>query len=256
MALREVFARRLRCGETLFATFVKARDPAMVEALGRAGFDFLILDAEHVGMTRADLAILLMAARAARVAAIVRVPQDWGHWIGTALDAGAAGVMVPQVTDAAEARDLVRAIRFAPQGRLGFSPSTTGAEYGARGIAVHLARQPQETVLICQVEDPEAAGRAAEIASVDGVDALLVGPVDMAVAAGEIDPDGVAVGKLCTDVLSGVLDAGGVGGLFLRSPGAANTWRQVGASLFVLGSDLGFLLSGAGRALDEARAPA
>ncbi|MBY6091906.1 HpcH/HpaI aldolase family protein [Maritimibacter alkaliphilus] len=238
---REAFARRLRAGDPLTGTFVKSQDPATVEILGQAGFDCLILDAEHAPYDRGTLALMLMAARAAGIAALVRVPCEV-PWIATALDAGAAGVMVPQVRDADHARALVRAMRFAPEGELGFSPSTAGAGYGARGIARHHAQQQKEAVLICQIEDPAAVENAGWIASVPGVDALLVGPVDLAVSAGETDPAAPAVQEMCRRVISA---QGAATGLFLGQPSQAGQWREIGASLFILGTDQGFLMQAA-----------
>lgn len=250
--VRESFARRLRAGEALVGTFVKSRDPATVELLGTAGFDLLILDAEHAPMGRADIGLLLMAARAAGIAALVRVPTE-EPWIATALDAGAAGVMVPQVRDADHARGLVEAVRFAPGGSLGFSPSTAAGEYGRRGITGHLKQQPKETVLVCQIEDPQAVSDAAEIAAVPGVDALLVGPVDLAVSVGDTDPQAATIQTMCRNVITTAAEADCAGGLFLGSPQTAAEWLTVGASLFVIGTDQGFVSQGARAALDAFR---
>ena len=252
MDVRDSFARRLRAGEALAGTFVKSRDPATVELLGGAGFDLLILDAEHAPMGRADLGLLLMAARAAGVAALVRVPAA-EPWIATALDAGAAGVMLPQVRDADHARALVEAVRFAPTGGLGFSPSTAAGDYGRRGIAKHLAQQPKETVLVCQIEDPQAVANAAEIAAVPGVDALLVGPVDLAVSVGETDPQAEPVQQMCRQVIAAAAAAHCAGGLFLGAPQSAPAWCAAGATLFVIGTDQGFMAKGASAALTTFR---
>ncbi|MFD2856314.1 aldolase/citrate lyase family protein [Seohaeicola zhoushanensis] len=116
MSFRADFARRLRAREPLAGTFVKSRDPAVVEILGHAGYDFAVLDAEHVAFGRADIAAMAVASRAARLPLVVRVPEAGGPWIATALDAGAAGVMVPQVGDTDTAARLVRAVRHGAGG--------------------------------------------------------------------------------------------------------------------------------------------
>jgi 2-keto-3-deoxy-L-rhamnonate aldolase RhmA len=246
MDVRADFARDLRAQKDLAGVFVKSTDPIVVEILGHAGFDFAILDAEHAALDRADVARMAMASRAARLPLLLRIPEATGAWIATALDAGCVGVMVPQVSSPATARDLVRMMRYGPGGR-GFSPSTPSADYGTRGIAGHLERQPDETVLICQIEDRNAVASAADIAAVEGVDALLLGPVDLAVSTGARDPDGDDVAELCRQTLIAGVAANKATGLFLSDPTQSTRWRNAGATLFVLGSDQAYIMS-AGRA--------
>lgn len=246
MDVRADFARDLRAQKELAGVFVKSTDPVVVEILGHAGFDFVILDAEHAALDRGDVARMAMAARAARLPLLLRIPETAGTWIATALDAGCAGVMVPQVSSPAAARDLVRMMRYGPGG-MGFSPSTPGADYGTRGISGHLERQPSETVLICQIEDRNAVVSAAGIAAVEGVDALLLGPVDLAVSIGTRDPAGDDVAELCRQTLIASASANKAAGLFLSDPTQSTRWRKAGATLFVLGSDQTYIMS-AGRA--------
>lgn len=252
MSYREGFAARLRGRETLAGTFLKSRDPALVEVLGLAGFDFAILDAEHGAFDRSEVALMAMASRAAALPLLVRVPGHDAAWIATVLDAGCAGVMVPGVESAEEARALVNSMRYGVDG-MGFSPSTPGAEYGTRGVAGHLAQQPKESVLICQIESEKGVAAAAEIAGVEGVDGLLLGPVDLAVSMGLSDPGAAQVVAHCERVVSAAAEAGTAGGLFLAQLSAAGTWQGAGATLFVLGSDQAFLLGAAREALGVVR---
>ncbi|MAY61910.1 MAG: 4-hydroxy-2-oxovalerate aldolase [Rhizobiales bacterium] len=248
MDCRRDFAERLRGGKPLAGVFVKSRDPAHVEILALAGFDFVVIDAEHAAFGRADITTMTMAARAGGLAALVRIPPDEPGWIGMCLDAGAAGIMVPQVPDAETAANLARRMRFGPGGS-GFSPSTPGALYGARGIAGHLEARPEETVLVCQIESPSAVGNAAEIAAIPGVDALLVGPVDLAVSAGFTDPAAAEVAAMSREVLTATKGTAAAGGLFLSDITQIPAWREAGATLFITGTDQGFLASAARRAL-------
>jgi 2-keto-3-deoxy-L-rhamnonate aldolase RhmA len=247
MDRRREFAERLRGGKPLAGVFVKSRDLAHVEILALAGFDFVVIDAEHAAFGRADIATMMMAARAGGIAALVRIPPGEPGWIGFCLDAGAAGIMVPQVPDAEIARELVRHMRFGPGGA-GFSPSTPGALYGARGIAGQLAARPTETVLVCQIESPCAVDNAAEIAEVDGVDAILVGPVDLAVAAGLTDAAATEVTAMIRRTLEAAATVSTAGGLFLADVTQISAWREAGATLFITGTDQGFLAAAARRA--------
>lgn len=214
----------------------------------RLGFDFAILDAEHVALDRADVARMAMAARAAKLPLIVRIPQPTGAWIATVLDAGCAGVMVPQVDDAEAARTLVRMMRYGSSG-MGFSPSTPGAEYGTRGVAGHLIQLPEETVLICQIEKLSASQQAADIAAVEGVDGIVLGPVDLAVAMGSNDPTSVEVMDVCRQVIAASATAEKAAGLFLTDLSKSAGWQAFGANIFVFGSDQSFLMNAAKAAL-------
>lgn len=248
MDARAAFAGRLRAGAPLAGIFVKSRDPAVVEILALAGFDFVVIDGEHGVFDRTDIATLCLAARAGGIAALVRVPPEAPDWIGASLDAGAAGIVAPQVADAAAAAAILGRMRYGPGGA-GFSPSTAGALYGRRGVAAHLAARAGETVLVCQIEAPEAVAKAPAIAAVEGVDALLVGPVDLAVSAGLTDPGAPEVAVMTRAVLAAAQAAGRAGGLFLGDPAKAADWRAAGATLFVIGSDQAFLAAAARGAL-------
>ncbi len=248
MNMRVDFARDLRACKELAGIFIKSTDPSVVEILALAGFDFAILDAEHVALDRADVARMALAARAARLPLLVRIPEATGAWIATVLDAGCTGVMVPQVANATAARDLVRMMRYG-RGGMGFSPSTPGADYGTRDVADHLKRQPEETVLICQIEDRGAVDQAAAIAAVEGVDALLLGPVDLAVSIGSRDPSSDDVSDLCRQTIAASASVNKAAGLFLSDSSQPARWRDAGATLFVLGSDQSYIMGAARAAL-------
>lgn len=251
MSFRTEFAQDIRSRKVVAGTFVKFNDPAVIEVLGHSGFDFAILDAEHVALGRADVARMAVAARAAQLPLIVRIPEPTGAWIATVLDAGCAGVMVPQVDNAKTARTLARMMRYGMggMGGMGFSPSTPGAEYGARGLAGHLAQQPEETVLICQIEDLSAAEQAADIAAVEGVDGIFLGPVDLAVAMGSNDPASVEVMDVCRHVIAASATAKKPAGLFLNDLSKSADWEAFGAKIFVFGSDQSFVMNAAKAAL-------
>jgi len=252
MDVRADFARDLRAHKVVAGLFIKSTDPAVVEILGHIGFDFAILDAEHVAFDRADVARMARAARAAQLPLLVRIPEPTAAWIATVLDAGCAGVMVPQVGSAAAARDLVRMMRYGAGG-IGFSPSTPGAEYGTRGVAQHLARHPHETVLICQIEDLGAVAEAATIAAVQGVDGLLLGPVDLCVSIGSADPASAEVTRLCQQAIIAGAGAGKAAGLFLTDLSQSTEWQKRGATIFLLGSDQAFMMGAAMAALNTFR---
>ncbi|MEQ8305420.1 MAG: aldolase/citrate lyase family protein [Hoeflea sp.] len=252
MNARKAFAQRLRGRTPMIGTFVKLRDPAVIEILGGLGFDFVVIDAEHAPFDRESIACSTLAARAANLAALVRIPCIEGQWISTSLDCGAAGIVVPQVRSAAMAAELVRKFSYR-DGARGFSPSTAAAGYGARGIAGHLEAQAEETVLICQIEDRAAVGEAGDIAATDGVDGLLVGPVDLAVSEGGTDPGASDIMAMGEQVMGAARTIGVSGGMFVSDTSACSRWSHCGATLFVLGTDQSFLQQSARAGLAIAR---
>lgn len=173
------FRSRVRAGETLIGVFSDLASPLAVELCGRAGFDWTMLDLEHGAATEADLLGLLYAAAATPMVPLVRVPSAERLRIGRALDLGAAGIMLPQLQSAAEVREAVRFLRYPPVGSRGMALRTRGADLGALGHA-EVARVVNERLLgIVQIENATAVADADEIAAMDEVDVLFVGPADL-----------------------------------------------------------------------------
>ncbi len=127
-ALRE----RLKSGAPLLATFSIIPSVEVVELIGLAGFDAVILDIEHGAHGSEALGTLILAAMARGIYPVVRVRSSDPAEIAAALDAGAAGVIVPQIGSLAEAEKAVRAARFAPDGNRGANPFVRGADYSGR----------------------------------------------------------------------------------------------------------------------------
>lgn len=178
-------AARIRSGRRLRAIFNGLPSPAVVEMCAYAGFDFVIIDNEHGSADLLMTEHLLRAARASGLPALVRcLEQD----IARVLDMGASGVQIPMVSSADHARQLVQRVRYPMPGggggRRGSAFSTRAAGYGAFGGPAHTRLSNDAVVLVAMIETPEAVAQAADIAAVDGVDAVFVGPNDLAHAMG------------------------------------------------------------------------
>jgi 2-keto-3-deoxy-L-rhamnonate aldolase RhmA/pimeloyl-ACP methyl ester carboxylesterase len=177
-------AKRLAAGESLTALLAKLPCAAQVEAAGHAGFDVVLLDTEHGPGDALALEEHLRAAAAVGIAALVRVPALDPAAILGALDAGADGVVVPHVLDAAGAEAAVAAAHYPPRGRRGLALSTRAGHYGAAALEDHLQRSAEETCVIVQIEDREAVEAADAILAVPGVSGVLVGATDLAMSLG------------------------------------------------------------------------
>lgn len=253
MQLNAELKQKISAGLPVCGAFVKTPHPIVIEVMAQAGYDFLVLDAEHAPFDRAAIDMLMIAGRAAGIALIVRVPAAGPDWIMAVLDAGAAGIMVPHVNDVGFAQELARATRYGRwgQGGRGFAGTTRAAEYAARSLSDHLARSADEVTLICQIEDPPGAEAAAEIAAVEGVDALFVGRADLAVGYGKQDFFDPEIGSLTRRVL-GV--RGAATGLYCPPGEDLAPLRDAGASVFVIGSDHTCLKRGGAADLASVRA--
>jgi 2-dehydro-3-deoxyglucarate aldolase/4-hydroxy-2-oxoheptanedioate aldolase len=170
---------RIHAGETLIGVFSDLASPLAAELCGLAGFDWIVLDLEHGAATEADLLALLYAVGTTPMAPIVRPQSAERLRIGRALDLGAAGVMLPQMQSAAEVRQAASFLRYPPVGTRGLALRTRGADMGGLAHA-EVARVVNERVVgIVQIESPGAVDDADEIAAMDEVDVLFVGPADL-----------------------------------------------------------------------------
>lgn len=181
----------LRSGQRLRGIFNGIPSPAIVEMCAYAGFDFVVIDNEHGS---ADLGATEHLLRAARASGIVPVVRCLEHDLARTLDLGASGVQVPMVGSAAHAQRLVQRLKYplpagaanttGISGQRGSAFSSRAAGYGAFGGPEHTQRSNDGIALIVMIETPQGVANAAEIAAVPGVDAVFVGPNDLAHSMG------------------------------------------------------------------------
>lgn len=165
-------------------TWLMAAAPATAEAMGYIGFDFLVVDMEHVPIEVSDLTHILRAIGCTPADAVVRLAWNDQVLIKRVLDAGAQTIMVPFVQTAEEARQAVSFAKYPPEGVRGVAAVHRGSRFGRVGD--YLKRANGEVAVIVQLETPDAIARLPEIAAVPGVDALFVGPGDLSAAMGHI----------------------------------------------------------------------
>ncbi|WP_024874391.1 HpcH/HpaI aldolase family protein [Saccharomonospora piscinae] len=176
--------QRLRDGQRLRGGLLRLPSDFLVELAGVAGLDFVLIDCEHGPADLVALQQHIQAAQARGIAVLVRVGQDEPALVLRVLDLGAQGVVVPHVDTVADARRAVRAAHYPPLGERGFATYSRAGSFGAVSAAEHLATAAETTLVIPMLETVAACDAAAEIAAVDGVDALLVGPADLSVSMG------------------------------------------------------------------------
>jgi 2-dehydro-3-deoxyglucarate aldolase len=176
------FRERLLRGDVLVGPMVCLSSPEVVEILCGAGFDWLFLEAEHAPATPQSLQHMMIAA--GDTPCVVRLPNHDEIWVKRALDMGAAGVIVPQVNSAEQAREVVRFAKYAPVGQRGVGVSRAHG-YGY-AVVDYIARANQDTAVIVQAEHIDAVKNIEAITDVPGLDAVLIGPYDLSASMGKM----------------------------------------------------------------------
>src|SRR5216683_6770295 len=184
--MQEKWAKRIMSGGGLALGTPVGGIPAphIVGIIGLAGFDAAVIDMEHTSLDLHDVQASVMAAERVGITPIVRTPGFDPAFILRLLDMGVQGIQVPHVGDAARARAAVKAVRYAPLGDRGMAAGSRAAEFGKIPLVEHMAQSNREILLACMIEDMEAVERIDEIAAVEGVDLLAVGPSDLSRSLG------------------------------------------------------------------------
>lgn len=172
---------RLSLPEPLFGLFCSTPAALTVELIAAAGYDYVLIDLEHTLIGPGELAAMLLAARAAGIAALVRVAAP--HQAVQALDHGAEGIVFARVQSAAQAGEAVRACRYAPLGQRGLN-STWHSGYGRDDLAGAMRAMDRQTLVVAMIEDAGGVAQADAIAAVDGIDVLMEGAADLSQSLG------------------------------------------------------------------------
>jgi 2-keto-3-deoxy-L-rhamnonate aldolase RhmA len=174
-------------GEVLVGPFAVSGSPGVVETIGYAGFDFLIVDTEHAPISPygTELENLIRTAWSADIAPIVRTTWNDRGQILKAMDMGASAVIVPHVNTAEEAEAAVSAAYYAPIGRRSAAPPTLGSKRGFIPWEEYHRRGLEDTLVFLLIEEYEAVENIEEIAAVPGVGGIFFGPFDLAVSMGK-----------------------------------------------------------------------
>jgi len=222
--------------------------PGMVARLARLGFDWVCLDAQHGGYARSEIIDAARSFPAGAADLVVRVSSCDFAAIGAALDAGAGAVIVPQIESAAEARRAVAATFYPPVGERSWGQ--LGRIWG--GAALTAEEANSSTTCAVMIESAAALESVDEIAAVDGVDQLFVGPYDLSLTLGTTVPalldDDSDASPLSRIVQTATAYGRTVGG-FAGTPELAERFRERGISCVAVASDLWITAEGARAAL-------
>jgi 2-keto-3-deoxy-L-rhamnonate aldolase RhmA len=245
------FRQRLRAGETLFGSMVTLPTPAIAEVLAELGFDWLFIDGEHGPLETREILAILQAA-GDRTACIVRVPGSEEAPIKKVLDQGAEGIIVPQVNTADQAASVVRYARYAPAGARGVGLARAHG-YGLR-FQEYVETANERVAVIVQAEHARAVENIESIVQVAGIDAVLLGPYDLAASLGKMGRiDDPAVTQAIDHITRTCQAAGIPLGCFGISAAAIRPYMEGGYTLIVAGVDTLLLAGAAKKLLEELR---
>ncbi|MBK5103798.1 MAG: hypothetical protein JJE42_06085 [Burkholderiales bacterium] len=216
---------KLRAGEPVFGVSVMIPSPQIVEMIGAAGFDWVLLDCEHGTLTLESVELMAMAAEACGITAIARPMSSSAGHILQVLDRGVMGVQVPHVNTAAEAREVIAAVKFHPAGRRGLAAGTRAASYDAQGtLADYVMAANEATLIAIQLEDQAGIEHIDELLQVEGIDVFFIGPSDLSQSMGHPgNPKAPAVAQAIDASLRKMVAAGRTPGM----PAAAENVRAV-----------------------------
>lgn len=245
----------LRANQAVVGSFVTIGSPAVAEVMGLAGFDFLIVDTEHGPMSVETAENMVRAAEVAGAVPIVRVAENNPAQITRALDIGALGVQVPQITTAEDAYRAVQAARYHPLGARGVAMMRS-ARYGAVQPSGYFARANAETLVVLHCESVAAVENLPDILKVEGVDVVFVGPFDLSQSLGTPGQVNLpAVQETVGRALDVIVASGVVAGTVALSPAHARLLIKRGVRYVTLSADYLLLLDRCRSDLIEARRP-
>ncbi len=216
-------------------TFVKTASPHVIEVLGTTQLDFACVDAEHAPFDRAMLDLMVMAGRGTKLQIFIRIAERSPAIVLSALDIGAAGLLVPHVDSVAQAQEVVAMARYRGGAR-GYSSSPRFAGYGSLGMQEAL-RIGDQAKIICQIECEAAVQAAEAIAAVPGVDGLFVGRADLALSMGLDNPRDARVLEATRHTLAAATRAGKIAGMHVSGNTERDQFAALGANWFVVSSD-------------------
>ena len=176
--------KKLAAGELSFGTHCSTTDADFYEMCGLMGYDYVWIDNEHAGMTQPMIKNAIIATNAGGACAFVRVPDHQMAHIKPVLEVGPDGLIFPMVNTAKQARDIVSICTYPPKGTRGFGP-LRAVDYNLMGWDEYLRVVNSRTLLLMQCETVEAVNNLDEILEVEGVDAIICGPMDLSASAGK-----------------------------------------------------------------------
>lgn len=246
----QTFASLLNGAATPIGTWLMSASPSTAEALGYAGFDWLLVDMEHVPIEYRDLWQILQAVQCTGSQPIVRLAANDPVLLKRALDLGAFNVMIPFIENAEEARAAISACKYPPAGTRGFAAVHRASRYGT--WAGYGQQANDAVTCILQIETPNALNNLEEIAAVEGVDALFLGPGDLSAACGHIgNPAHPEIQAMISDAITRTIKIGMPMGIVGGTAELVQSYLDQGYAFAAVASDMAMMMKKANEFLKQ-----
>jgi 4-hydroxy-2-oxoheptanedioate aldolase len=244
---------KLAAGQVVIGSFVTIPSAALTEIMGLAGFDFVVIDTEHGPIELEMAEHMVRAAELAGVTPIIRVAHNTSHLILRALDIGAIGVHVPDISDPVAARAAVASVKYGPQGRRGLA-GVRAARYGLQeSLADYAATANQQTMVIAHIEDVQAINNLDALLAVEGIDVYYLGPVDLSNSLGiPGQTQDSRVAELVEAAIRRINAAGRVAGCIAADSRATRRYVELGAR-YIATHAVRFMVNGSRQFMEEVR---
>jgi len=240
--MKNILKERLINKEIVIGPFMKLPSPPVVEIVGLAGFDYVIIDCEHGPLNVLEAENMVRAAHLVNMAAVLRVGENRPHPISRALDIGADAVQIPQISSKEDAIKAVKAAKFAPLGERGVCRYVRAANYSSLDKKEYFKLANEETMVIIHVEGVEGINNIDEILEVEGIDIIFIGPYDLSQSLGiPGDVNNVIVEEKMKEVIKKAHEKGKLVGTFVDDLDAAKKWRALGVQYISYSVDVGII---------------
>lgn len=237
--------KRLQQGETLHGCWLNLGSSLTAEIVGQAGFDWVLIDLEHGAGNEKDVLFQLQGLQASSTSAIVRVESNDRRRIQRVLDLGADGIMCPQIETVADAQKALSGLLYPPDGKRGVAKMVRATGFG-QNFDTYKQQSRDNLIGIIQIETTDALNHLDEIASLDGVDVLFIGPADLSMSLGIFGQlDHPRFKEAVDATVAAANKAGKATGILLFDPEDYSTYHDMGIRLIACGSDATFVANGA-----------
>ncbi len=226
--------------EVVVGMFYKFNSQSIVEMVGNAGFDFVIIDMEHSNYSNYDVEGLIRAAECVGMSSVVRIKEAIPEDVLHCLDSGADGVQIPSITSIDTAKDVCLSSKYYPEGNRGLSMTQRAAMYTVWNKEIsYIEHANQNSLVIVHVESKEIADKVDELLEISQLDVIFVGPSDLSQSMGKPgksnDPEVVLV---IEEVFKKTLAKGKAVGIYCATPNDIKKYVQLGATYIAYGSDV------------------
>ena len=250
----DIFKKKLASNQLIIGTTVTLTDSSVTELLSWTGFDFLWIDMEHTAIEKKDILQHIIAAEGTGTATLVRIPWNDPVLVKPILDMGPSGVIFPMIRSVEEAKRAIASCLYPPRGIRGFAP-IRAAQYGGYDAIEYINDHDQKILKMIQIEHIDAVHCLEEIVKVEGIDALIVGPMDLTGSMGKLgqlrDPEVLKVMDRIGEVVSKTNIPLGIA--FGYNHQIVKEWIDRGIKFLCINGDIGFIQSGAKELLRDFR---